>query len=121
MRRELSEHGKRVAELYEEYTGVPFGQRQNYFRGVFDVARAKDVGEAVDQVSGVTGGKYGILIARQYHNQQLNWATSASAVFVATMKEQHNYIATAHITREWRTLLSDRLFLTHFLEVGALC
>ncbi|MBR4310754.1 MAG: hypothetical protein IKW19_00790 [Akkermansia sp.] len=110
MRKELSEHGKMVAELYEAYTGVPFGQRQNYFRGVFDVARAKDAGEAVDQVSGVTGGKYGILIARQYHNQQLNWATSASAVFVATMKEQHNYIATAHITREWRTLLSDRLF-----------
>ena len=110
MRKELSEHGKMVAELYEAYTGVPFGQRQNYFRGVFDVARAKDAGEAVDQVSGVTGGKYGILIARQYHNQQLNWATSASAVFVATMKEQQNYIATAHIGREWRTLLSDRLF-----------
>jgi len=110
MRSELSEHGKMVAELYEAYTGVPFGQRQNYFRGVFDVARAKDAGEAVDQVSGVTGGKYGILIARQYHNQQLNWSTSASLVFVATMKEQQNYIATAHITREWRTLLSDRLF-----------
>lgn len=110
MRKELSEHGKMVAELYEAYTGVPFGQRQNYFRGVFDVARAKDAGEAVDQVSGVTGGKYGILIARQYHNQQLNWSTSASLVFVATMKEQQNYIATAHITREWRTLLSDRLF-----------
>ena len=110
MRKELSEHGKLVAELYEAYTGVPFGQRQNYFRGVFDVARAKDAGEAVDQVSGVTGGKYGILIARQYHNQQLNWSTSASLVFVSTMKEQQNYIATAHITREWRTLLSDRLF-----------
>lgn len=110
MRKELSEHGKMVAELYEAYTGVPFGQRQNYFRGVFDVARSKDAGEAVDQVSGVTGGKYGILIARQYHNQQLNWSTSASLVFVSTMKEQQNYIATAHITREWRTLLSDRLF-----------
>lgn len=110
MRKELSEHGKMVAELYEAYTGVPFGQRQNYFRGVFDVARAKDAGEAVDQVSGVTGGKYGILIARQYHNQQLNWSTSASLVFVSTMKEQQNYIATAHITREWRTLLNDRLF-----------
>lgn len=111
MRRELSAHGKEVAEMYERFTGVPFGQRQNYFRGVFDVARAKDAGEAVDQVGGgMTGGKYGILITRQYHNQQLNWGTSATAVFVATMKEQANYVATAHISREWRTLLMDRTF-----------
>lgn len=110
MRKELGEHGKLMAKAYEAYTGVPFGSRQNYFRGVFDVARAKDTGEVVDQVGGVTGGKYGSLIARQYHNQQLNWSTSATAVFIASMKEQANYIATAHISREWRTLLSDRLF-----------
>ena len=110
MRKELSVHGKEMAEVYEAHTGVPFGMRNNYFTGVFDVARAKDKGEAVDQPAGVGGGKYGRLISRQHHNQQLNWQTSATAVFVGTMREQLNYVATSHISRSWQTLLADRLF-----------
>lgn len=110
MREKLSEHGKTMAEVYEAYTGVPFAQRANYFRGVFDIAKSKDKGEAVDTATSITGGKYGCLIPRQYHHQMLNWGTSATAVFIGTLKEQQNYVCTSHITREWRTLLSNQGF-----------
>lgn len=110
MRDKLSEHGERMAELYEAYTGVPFAKRANYFRGVFDNALAKDNGEAIDVQNAITGGKYGIIIPRQYHNQKINWSTSATQVGLSTLNQQQNYISTAHITREWRTLLSNQEF-----------
>lgn len=113
MRKKLSEHGKLLAEVYEEYNGVPFAQRDNYFRGMFDISTLKDKGENPGQGDGNGGigcGKYGILTPRQYHNQKINWTTSATSVFIGTMKEQNNYICTSHITREWKVLLSHPLF-----------
>lgn len=110
MREKLNEHGQHMAELYEAYTGVPFASRQNYFRGVFDTAIAKDNGEAIDVQNAITGGKYGVLVPRQYHNLKLNWNTSATQVGLSTLNQQQNYISTAHITREWRTLLANPVF-----------
>lgn len=110
MREMLNEQGLTMAAVYEAHTGVPFAKRANYFRGVFDIAKAKDKGESIDSATSITGGKYGCLIPRQYHNQMLNWGTSATQVFIGTYKEQQNYICTSHISREWRTLLSNQGF-----------
>lgn len=110
MREMLNEQGLTMAAVYEAHTGVPFAKRANYFRGVFDIAKAKDKGESIDSATSITGGKYGCLIPRQYHHQMLNWGTSATQVFIGTYKEQQNYICTSHITREWRTLLSNQGF-----------
>lgn len=113
MRKKLSEHGKLLAEVYEAYNGVPFAHRENYFRGMFDISTLKDRGDnpgQSDANGGIGCGKYGILTPRQYHNQKINWMTSATTVFIGTMKEQNNYICTSHITREWKTLLSHPLF-----------
>jgi len=110
MRAMLNEQGLTMAAVYEAHTGVPFAKRANYFRGVFDIAKAKDKGESIDSATSITGGKYGCLIPRQYHHQMLNWGTSATQVFIGTYKEQQNYICTSHISREWRTLLSDQGF-----------
>ncbi len=110
MREILNEQGMTMAAIYEAHTGVPFAKRANYFRGVFDIAKAKDKGESIDSATSITGGKYGCLIPRQYHHQMLNWGTSATQVFIGTYKEQQNYICTSHITREWRTLLSNQGF-----------
>lgn len=110
MREILNEQGLTMAAIYEAHTGVPFAKRANYFRGVFDIAKVKDKGESIDSATSITGGKYGCLIPRQYHHQMLNWGTSATQVFIGTYKEQQNYICTSHITREWRTLLSNQGF-----------
>ncbi|MBQ7023460.1 MAG: hypothetical protein IJN29_07760 [Akkermansia sp.] len=110
MRAMLNEQGLTMAAVYEAHTGVPFAKRANYFRGVFDIAKAKDKGESIDSATSITGGKYGCLIPRQYHHQMLNWSTSATQVFIGTYKEQQNYICTSHISREWRTLLSNQGF-----------
>ena len=110
MREMLNEQGLTMAAVYEAHTGVPFAKRANYFRGVFDIAKAKDKGESIDSATSITGGKYGCLIPRQYHHQMLNWGTSATQVFIGTYKEQQNYICTSHISREWRTLLSNQGF-----------
>lgn len=110
MRVILNEQGLTMAAIYEAHTGVPFAKRANYFRGVFDIAKAKDKGESIDSATSITGGKYGCLIPRQYHHQMLNWSASATQVFIGTYKEQQNYICTSHITREWRTLLSNQGF-----------
>lgn len=110
MRAMLNEQGLTMAAVYEAHTGVPFAKRANYFRGVFDIAKAKDKGESIDSATSITGGKYGCLIPRQYHHQMLNWGTSATQVFIGTYKEQQNYICTSHISREWRTLLSNQGF-----------
>ncbi|MGN0869467.1 MAG: hypothetical protein ACI4O9_08110 [Akkermansia sp.] len=110
MREMLNEQGLTMAAIYEAHTGVPFAKRANYFRGVFDIAKVKDKGESIDSATSISGGKYGCLIPRQYHHQMLNWGTSATQVFIGTYKEQQNYICTSHITREWRTLLSNQGF-----------
>ncbi|MBQ8517122.1 MAG: hypothetical protein IJ498_06040 [Akkermansia sp.] len=112
MRRHLSENGQMMAAKYEAWNGVPFGMRENYFRGVFehnDLKPEVDIKEGSGAAT-LGGSKYSILIPRRYHRSQIDWLQGASQVFMMTMNEQNNYIHTQHITREWRQLLSNREF-----------
>lgn len=114
MRDKLNENGMQMADVYEEWTGIPFGSRENYFRGVFDVGAMRDKGESPDKQGGTAagGGKHGILIPRRFHNQRIPWQnmTSATNVFLQTMQEQQGYITTAEFVHEWRGLMQDKEF-----------
>lgn len=115
MRDYLNEQGLALADVYEEWTGIPFASRAAYFRGVFDVGIQKDgQPEAPDREGGASaiGGKHGILIPRRYHNQRIPWQqmTSATATFLQTAKEQHLYMQTSQFVHEWNALLSNKEF-----------
>lgn len=114
MRDKLNENGMLMADVYEEWTGIPFGSRENYFRGVFDVGAMRDKGESPDKQGGTAagGGKHGILIPRRFHNRHIPWQnmTSATNVFLQTMQEQQGYITTAEFVHEWKGLMQDKEF-----------
>ena len=123
MREKLSEHGVNVARVFEEYTGIPFDARENYFKGVFDQGALKEqtLEDAVKAASGAsgTGSKYGSLIPRRYHMSKINWDTSAASVFVTSMQQQNNYVQTSRMVRNWRALLTDKAFAARFeAEIG---
>lgn len=123
MREKLSEHGVNVARVFEEYTGIPFDSRENYFKGVFDQGALKEqtLEQAVAAASGAsgTGSKYGSLIPRRYHMSKINWDTSAAGVFVTSMQQQNNYVQTSRMVRNWRALLTDKAFAARVeAEIG---
>ena len=123
MREKLNEHGVLVADAFESYTGIPFGSRELYFKGVFDRGPMKERDEkaAVEQGSAAAGTrtKYGSLIPRRYHKAKVE-RVSATQVFVQAMQQQNNYVQTAEYVREWRGLLSDKEFAKRLeAELGA--
>lgn len=112
LREKLHEQGLSVAQVWEEREGTPFRFRDNYFRASFDRLAIQDKNPLTDSnVSGVGGGKYGMLINRVAHHQEAaKWDQGASMVFLAASMEQDNYIYTSHITDRWRKLLLQREF-----------
>lgn len=123
MRDKLNEHGQLVAEVFERYTGIPFGARESYFKGVFDTGAMKERDEraAIEQGSAGAGTrtKYGSLIPRRYHKARVE-RVSATQVFVQAMQQQNNYVQTAEFVREWRGLLTDKDFAKRMeAELGA--
>lgn len=112
LREKLHEQGLSVAQVWEAREGTPFRFRDNYFRASFDRLAIQDKNPLTDSnVSGVGGGKYGMLINRVAHHQEAaKWDQGASMVFLAASMEQDNYIYTSHITDRWRKLLLQREF-----------
>ncbi|MGN0828094.1 MAG: hypothetical protein ACI4PZ_00040 [Akkermansia sp.] len=124
MRQMLQEQGKELAKYYEAWTGVPFPSNPLYFPGAFDMSGRRNADEKPDQQegisSGITGGKMGCLIKRRHHNSKLDWLISATQIFRGAMHEQYNYICVSDLTREWRSMLTDREFARRLkAEVGA--
>ena len=109
MRERLNENGEDMAEVYERLTGIPFGFRANYYRGIFDVNKAAQLGEAVDRESGsaLPSGKHGMLIPRRYHMSRIPWTQNVSAlsVFLDAMRQQTRYTLTAEYIHDARGLL----------------
>lgn len=109
MREKLNENGEGMAEVYERLTGIPFGFRANYYRGIFDVNKAAQFGEAVDRESGsaLPSGKHGMLIPRRYHMSRIPWTQNVSAlsVFLDAMRQQTRYTLTAEYIHDARGLL----------------
>lgn len=89
--------------------GVPFTFKDKYYRATFDRNATQDKDTLASPANGPIGsGKYGMLIPRRLHRENLDWSKSASLVFLAASAEQDNYIYTSHITADWRTLLRDK-------------
>ena len=114
LRERLQQQGLTVGQVFEAREGIPFKFRDNYFRASFDRLAVQDKNPLTDgKVSGVGGGKYGMLINRVSHHQEAaKWDMGASMVFLAASMEQDNYIHTSHITDRWRKLLLQREFAT---------
>ena len=112
LRKALQKQGLTVAQVFEAREGVPFRFRDNYFRASFDRLAVQDKNPLTDsKVSGIGGGKYGMLVNRVAHHQEAaKWDMGASMVFLAASMEQDNYIYTSHITDRWRKLLMQRDF-----------
>ena len=114
MRERLNENGVRMAKVYENLTGVPFGFRANYFKGCFDTGKPSTQGEAVEREGSSTtaSGKHGMLIPRRFHTLLIPWQTNVSAVsvYLQAMKEQNRYELTADFVHELRALFADRVF-----------
>lgn len=112
LRKMLQKQGLTVAQVFEAREGVPFRFRDNYFRASFDRLAVQDKNPLTDsKVSGIAGGKYGMLINRvASHQEAAKWDMGASMVFLAASMEQDNYIYTSHITDRWRKLLMQRDF-----------
>ena len=114
MRQRLNENGVRMAKVYENLTGVPFGFRANYFKGCFDTGKPSTQGEAVEREGSSTtaSGKHGMLIPRRFHTLLIPWQTNVSAVsvYLQAMKEQNRYELTADFVHELRALFADRVF-----------
>lgn len=112
LRKALQKQGLTVAQVFEAREGVPFKFRDNYFRASFDRLAVQDKNPLTDsKVSGIGGGKYGMLVNRVAHHQEAaKWDMGASMVFLAASMEQDNYIYTSHITDRWRKLLMQRDF-----------
>lgn len=109
LRKKLGEKGQTLAQVYEQRMGVPFTLKENYFRATFDrnSTREKDT-LAEPQNSSIGSGKYGLLIDRILHAENLDYSKSATLVFLAASAEQDNYIYTSHITADWRALLRNK-------------
>ena len=112
LRKMLQKQGLTVAQVFEAREGVPFRFRDNYFRASFDRLAVQDKNPLTDsKVSGIGGGKYGMLVNRvAHHREAAKWDMGASMVFLAASMEQDNYIYTSHITDRWRKLLLQQDF-----------
>lgn len=109
LRARLHEQGLTLAQIYEARMGVPFTFKDKYYRATFDRNTTQDKDTLASPANGPIGsGKYGMLIPRRLHRENLDWSKSASLVFLAASAEQDNYIYTSHITADWRTLLRDK-------------
>lgn len=109
LRKRLQETGKTLAQVYEERMGVPFTFKENYFRATFDRNSTKEKDALTEPKTGsIGGGKYGLLIDRIIHSENLDFSKAGTLVFLAAAAEQDNYIYTSHITTAWRALLKTR-------------
>ncbi|WP_290564897.1 LPD5 domain-containing protein [Akkermansia sp.] len=108
MRDLLSESG--VAEEFERREGVPFPLQENYWPGRFrDSSRINQDRDAMDAERG-TGTRYGMLIQRVSHKDEVNLSMGASNVFLFACAQQNNYLVMGRMTTKWRRLLADRKF-----------
>lgn len=108
MRDLLSESG--VAEEFERREGVPFPLQENYWPGRFrDSTRINQDRDAMDAERG-TGTRYGMLIQRVSHRDEVNLSMGASNVFLSACAQQNNYLIMGRMTAKWRRLLADRKF-----------
>ena len=108
MRGLLSESG--VAEEFERREGVPFPLQENYWPGRFrDSSRINQDRDAMDAERG-TGTRYGMLIQRVSHRDEVNLSMGASNVFLSACAQQNNYLIMGRMTAKWRRLLADRKF-----------
>ena len=109
LRRKLNETGLTLAQVYEERMGVPFTLKPDYFRATFDRNSTREKDALTDPKTGsIGGGKYGLLIDRVVHSENLDFSKSGTLVFLAAAAEQDNYIYTSHITTAWRALLKNK-------------
>ena len=110
LRKRLQETGKTLAKVYEERMGVPFTFKENYFRATFDRNSTKEKDVLMEpKMGGIGGGKYGLLIDRVIHSENLDFSKAGTLVFLAAAAEQDNYIFTSHITTAWRGLLKNKV------------
>ncbi|WP_418386598.1 JAB domain-containing protein, partial [Akkermansia sp.] len=110
LRKRLQETGKTLAKVYEERMGVPFTFKENYFRATFDRNSTKEKDALTEPKTGsIGGGKYGLLIDRIIHSENLDFSKAGTLVFLAAAAEQDNYIYTSHITTAWRALLKNKV------------
>lgn len=110
LRKRLQETGLTLAQVYEERMGVPFTLKENYFRATFDRNSTREKDALTEPKTGsIGGGKYGLLIDRILHSENLDFSKAASLVFLAAAAEQDNYIYTSHITTAWRALLKNKI------------
>lgn len=109
LRRKLNETGLTLAQVYEERMGVPFTLKPDYFRATFDRNSTREKDALTEPRTGsIGGGKYGLLIDRIVHSENLDFSKSGTLVFLAAAAEQDNYIYTSHITTAWRALLKNK-------------
>lgn len=109
LRKRLNETGQTLAQIYEQRMGVPFTLKEKYFRATFDRNSTKEKDTLAEPRTGaIGGGKYGLLIDRVVHSENLDLSKSGTLVFLAAAAEQDNYIYTSHITTAWRALLKDK-------------
>lgn len=108
MRELLSESG--VAEEFERREGVPFPAQEDYWPGRFrDSSRINQERDAMDAERG-SGTRYGMLVQRVSHRDEVNLSMGASNVFLSACAQQNNYLIMGKITSKWRRLLADRKF-----------
>lgn len=108
MRDLLSESG--VAEEFERREGVPFPAQEDYWPGRFrDSSRINQERDAMDAERG-SGTRYGMLIQRVSHRDEVNLSMGASNVFLSACAQQNNYLIMGKMTSKWRRLLADRKF-----------
>lgn len=108
MRDLLSESG--VAEEFERREGVLFPLQENYWPGRFrDSSRINQDRDAMDAERG-TGTRYGMLIQRVSHRDEVNLSMGASNVLLSACAQQNNYLVMGRMTAKWRRLLADRKF-----------
>ena len=109
LRKRLNEQGIALARVYEERMGVPFTLKKNYFRATFDRNSTREKDALTEPATGpIGGGKYGLLIDRIVHTENLDFSRSGTLVFLAASAEQDNYMYTSHITAAWRALLKNK-------------
>ena len=107
MRDLLSESG--VAEEFERREGVPFPAQEDYWPGRFRDSSRIQERDALDAERG-TGTRYGMLIQRVIHRDEVNLSLGASNVFLSACAQQNNYLIMGKMTAKWRRLLADRKF-----------
>lgn len=108
MRDLLSESG--VDEEFEWREGVPFPAQVNYWMSRFwDSSRINQNLDALDVERG-TGTRYGMLIQRVDHKDEVDLSLGATNVFKAACAQQNNYLVMGRMTAKWRRLLANKEF-----------